>query len=119
MEKYRNTLVMMGVSRPNALFFVDAMDNFSLTVSQEVKKSMIDTMLNTKVMDKTFSEWFKYFIEITSKNNVFYHFINENNQEVSQPYKLSDFDLNRIEKPTIIILFDLILQEYYKKNLFS
>lgn len=104
MEKIKNTLVMMGVSMKDAFFFVDALKLYPLTINQEVKKSMINTMLNTKVMDKTFRQWFEHFIKTSTKHGVFNHYTNEFGGDSSRPYKMSDFDLSRIEKPNMMLL---------------
>lgn len=107
---------MMGVSGMKAVFFADALQLFPLTINEEVKKGMIDTMLNTQVMDKTFREWFEYFVKKGNKLGAVYEFTDVYNQPHSRPYTMKDFDFARIEKPNIMLLIEMVLQEYYTKE---
>ena len=115
-DKVRNTLKMMGVSSKDALFFVDALELYPLTINPTVKQAMIDIILNTKVMDKTFRQWFELFVKESKNSGVRFEFIDVNLKSSSRPYKITDFDLTRIEKPNVMILLDLILQMYYRKE---
>jgi len=119
LKKIQNTLVMMGISGMNAILFVDALRCYHLTINQEVKKSMITTMLNTKVMDKTFRQWFEHFVKNAHKQGASFHYVNEFGESVSRQYKMSDFDMDRIEKPNMVLLIKMVLQEYYKKKGFT
>lgn len=57
MDKYGNTLKMMGVSSKDALFFSDALTTYHLTISPSVRKANRDLMLGTVIMGKTVKEW--------------------------------------------------------------
>ena len=115
-NKIINTLKMMGVSGMKAVFFADALQLFPLTINKEVRQGMIDTILNTKVMDKTFREWFEHFVKEGNKRGVVYEFTDIYNQPQSCPYTMKDFDFARIEKPSIMVLIEMVLQEYYTKE---
>lgn len=58
MDKYANSLKMMGVSSKDALFFSDALTTYHLTISPSVRKANRDLMLSTVIMGKTVKEWF-------------------------------------------------------------
>ena len=107
---------MMGVSSKDALFFVDALEMYPLTINPTVKQSMINTILNTKVMDKSFRQWFELFVKETKKRGVQIQLTDKNGNPYSRPYKITDFDLTRIEKPNVMILLDLVLQRYYRQE---
>ena len=116
MNKIANTLKMMGVSGKDALFFEDAYNCFPLTINPSVRKAMCDTMLNTVVMGKTFKQWFEHFIKEGTKIGVGVEYTSNAGLPMKRPYSMKDFDFDRIEKPTITLLLEMILQEYYKKE---
>ena len=117
MDKEGNTLVMMGVPKRCALDFQDAYNCIHLTISPQVKKSYTDTMLGTIVMDKTFKEWFEFFIEKGNALGVVYDVFNANNGNMEKKlYKMKDFDLTRFEKSNMCTLLEMVLQEFYKKE---
>ena len=97
MEKYANTLKMMGVPLRDCVEFSDAINNYHKTVSQNVKKSQLTTMLNTVVMDKTFKEWFIHLAGDDCSN--------------------IDFtDTFQFHSGNIHTLFEMVLQIFYKKE---
>jgi hypothetical protein len=116
MSKIKNTLKMMGVSGKDALFFEDAYDCFPLTINPSVKKAMRDTMLNTVVMGKTFKEWFEHFVKEGTKIGVGLEYVNNAGLPTKRPYSMKDFNFDIMEKPTITLLLEMILQEFYKKE---
>jgi len=116
MDKIANTLTMMGVSGKDALFFEDAYNCFPLTINPPVKKAMCDTMLNTIVMGKSFKQWFEHFIKEGTEIGVGLEYVNNAGLPTKRPYVMKDFDFDRMEKPTITLLLEMILQEYYKKE---
>lgn len=107
---------MMGVSGMKAVFFADAFELFPLTINKEVKQGMIDTMLNTQVMDKTFRKWFEHFVHEGNKRGVVHCFEDTQGRPQSRPYTMKDFDFTRIERPNIMLLIEMVLQEYYKRE---
>jgi hypothetical protein len=116
-EVYINTLKMMGVKGLALVEFKDALSLYPLTINQEVKQGMINKILGTVVMEKTLKQWFEFFVKEGNKSGISYCFLNEDNQPINRPYRMQDFDFSRIEKPNVKILIELILEEYYKKEL--
>lgn len=96
MDKYGNTLKMMGVSFKDALFFSDNLKIYHLTINPSIKAKIKSDMLNQLIMDKTISEWFIYYGKQTDTN-----------------YK---FNPDNIEADSIKGLIELIVQEFYKKE---
>lgn len=111
---------MMGVSSKDAFLFMDAYNLFPLTISQEVKLSMIKTILNTVIMEKTLKQWFEHFVKEGNKKGVKFCYNTTGNPALdylyTRPYNMDDFNFDRIERPNVNILIELILQNFYKKE---
>ncbi len=112
MNKYFNTLKMMGASSIDALTFSDALETMHLTVNQEVKQKLRDSILNTVVMEKSFKEWFKFFVQEGNDCLVQKGELPISEEEVN-------LSLENIQKPQVTALLELVLQEYYEKNGFK
>ncbi len=89
MQKYGNTLKMMGVSSKDALFFQDACYTLRHHISLTTRQNARETILNTKVMDKTIKEWF---IDLTHDKN---------------------YPFDNIEFINVVAVIELVLQKYY------
>lgn len=116
MGKIANTLKMMGVSGKDALLFQDAYTLFPLTINSSVKKAMRDTILDTIVMDKSLKQWFEHFVKEGTRIGLGLGYVNNAGLPCKRPYSMKDFNFDIIEKPTITLLLEMILQEYYKKE---
>lgn len=97
-NKYFNTLVMMGVSRKDAYMFVDAMKNYGITINQEVKRQKNKVMLDTVINGISLKERFEK--------------INKGELKIDNLYE-------NIQLSNILSMLDVVLQEYYQKELFS
>lgn len=119
-EVYVNTMRMMGVKGLALIEFKDALALYPKTINPEVKQNMINKILGTVVMEKTLKQWFEFFVK--QGNNAGARVVCNSTENsaldylYSRPYKMDDFDLRRIEKPNVLFLIQLILQEYYKNN---
>jgi len=106
MNKYANTLKMMGVSGKDALFFSDALETYHLTISPSVKKANRDVLLNTVIMGKTVRDWFIKFDKEAPKPPFW----------EPQPKPITEY-IDDIQAYQYKVLIEVLLQKFYKENL--
>jgi len=103
MDKYGNTLYMMGVSSKDALIFGDNLKIYHLTINPNIKAKIKNEMLNQVVMGKTINKWFKYYEKDVKSSFSLY----------GEPL-IYKFNPDNVESGNIKALIELLLQEYYK-----
>lgn len=94
MNKYGNTVKMMGASPRVSLEFADACHVLGTYINQELKTKARRTILGTVVMGKTMRDWLKHFAG----------------------KELKEFNLSRLEMNNVDSLVNLVCQEYYRRE---
>ena len=106
MEKYANTLKMMGTDSHQAFLFKDAMECIHLTINPTVRQKHQETILGTIVMGKTLRQHHTDIVDKANKKRLKDIFGNT--------IKYKDIIHEQFGKNETIILIDILLQNYYQ-----